>query len=185
MRPAKSLCSVYLQVAVDEIFGKCAQIARRAEGLLHLGEAGHEAVALGLESVGARGGVHQRAGREHVAGGVAAQVAVQRLPAAELAHALVAALEAGEHAGVVAEAVEQARGGQRRHPGGVALEVVAHAAGQQRHVARVEGAGAHGRGVLNSYLPGVLAGVKRLGGSAEHSSAGEHQGGNLAYHNTL
>ncbi len=47
------------QIAVDKLLGECAQIARRTQRALHLGKPVDQAVALELEYVGARGGVHQ------------------------------------------------------------------------------------------------------------------------------
>ena len=150
------------KIAVDEFLWKSAQIALIAQSLLNLGKSGHKTVALELENLTARGRIHKTIGRKKMARGVAAQIAVERFPAAIFLHALIAPFHAGEDAGVVAEAMKHTPGGNVYHPRRIALEVLAHAARQQSHFLKVETFGFDRGRVSDCNLSAVLSRVNGL-----------------------
>ena len=80
-------------VPVDETFGEGAQVAVSVEGVLHFRQSGHDAVGFRLHPCRTRLRIERGKRREQMAGGVAAKVAVQRLPSAQPVHGHVAAFK--------------------------------------------------------------------------------------------
>ena len=127
-----------LEGPVDKFLRESAEIARRAKCLLHLGQPGHDGVALEFEHIGTCGGIHQSVGRHKVAGGMAAKIAIKRFPTTKLLYTLISTFQSGKYAGIIAEAMEQPVHRNISHPGRIALEIMAHTARQQRHFAEIE-----------------------------------------------
>ena len=112
-----------LYVAVNQSLPERREITS-AVGALHLVKSGHDAVGLGLD--GRASGLRVEIGesRHDMPRDVASQVAVERLPAAELFNRVVSALKPRKHTGRIAETVQQTLRRYGHHPRRVALEIV-------------------------------------------------------------
>ena len=105
-----------------------------------------------------------------MAGGMSAQVAVERLPASVLRYALIAAFQAGKHSGIISEAVYQTAHLYRGHPRRIALQIITHTARKQPHVLKVESISLHITFHFHSKPSFVLPGINRLPGNTERGN---------------
>ena len=158
-------------VAVYQLFGEGADVAV-ADGFLHLRQTVHKAQ---LEYLGTGSRVHQRVGRKQMAGGMAAQVAVERLPAAELFDAFISSFQSGEHSVSVPETVQQPFSADICHPGRVAAEIVVQTARQQPHRRKRKCLRLHLRHIFHFQQRVGTSGIYRLGGRTDCGGACQRQ----------
>ena len=146
--------------AIEELLGEGAQVAAAERGLA-LRQLGHQRLAAGLHRLVAQGRVEQRAGREVVAGEVAAQLVGGLLPSAE-------GLRGARQPRGDPEHVQQAVGLEAHDVGAVPLQGVRVEPGPEAHPRQWEGPRAqrHGVGQGRGYRIG------RDSGRGERSGAG-------------
>ena len=107
---------------------------------------------------------------------MSAQVAVERFPASVLRYALIAALQAGKHSGIIAETVYQSAHLYRGHPRRIALQIITHTPRKQPHVPKVESIRFHITFHFHSKPPFVLSRINRLPGNTKCCNARQQTG---------
>ena len=139
---------------VEEFLRKGAQVAARPEGLLALGQFGDKPVGPGFDAHVSGARIHESAGREIMAHGMAAQLAVGFLPAAIW-------LRARRQAGGQAEGMEQPVVVQAEHVLEIAVHGFFERAGQEPDLA--EGERRVGQGEGRGHFGGPEQRVRRRG----------------------